>query len=131
MRKQRRRSASQQLRSWSVTFFATSLVQCFYFLNPKLPASSHLLCLYRLACVKLGRKPKLLVVSWEGSILSFISFMYLILLEHMIWFVCYQHSLSEIPKRFVLRLTPYSTIFQSCWEGAIMPWVLTSIFRRK
>ena len=37
--------------------FATLIVQFHYFLNPKLPASSHLLCLYSSACVGPDRKP--------------------------------------------------------------------------
>ena len=31
--------------------FATQIVQFLYFLNPKVPASSHLLCLYSSVCV--------------------------------------------------------------------------------
>ena len=37
--------------------FATQTVQFLYFLNPKFPAISHLLCLYRSVCVRAGRKP--------------------------------------------------------------------------
>ena len=36
---------------------ATVIVQFLYFLNPKFPASSHLLCLYSLLYVEHGRKP--------------------------------------------------------------------------
>ena len=35
----------------SAFVFATRIVQFFYFLNPKFPACSHLLCLYSLVCV--------------------------------------------------------------------------------
>ena len=37
--------------------FATRLVQFLYFLNPKFPASSHLLCLYSFICVGSVQKP--------------------------------------------------------------------------
>ena len=37
--------------------FATRIVQFLYFLNPKFPVSSHLLCLYRPICVGPVRKP--------------------------------------------------------------------------
>ena len=39
----------------------------FFFLNPKFPAFSHLLCLYKMICVGPGRRPKLLVFSCKGS----------------------------------------------------------------
>ena len=55
MRKQRRRSATAMLISAFV--FATRIVQLLYFLNPKFPASSHLLCLYRPVCGGPVRKP--------------------------------------------------------------------------
>ena len=43
----------------SAFVFATGIVQLLYFLNPKFPASSHLLCLYRSVCrVKPGPKPQ-------------------------------------------------------------------------
>ena len=38
-------------------FFATRIVQFLYFLNPKFPACSHLLCLYRTVCVRHVRNP--------------------------------------------------------------------------
>ena len=38
-------------------FFATRIVQFLYFLNPKFPVSSYLLCLYRPVCVGPVRKP--------------------------------------------------------------------------
>ena len=38
-----------------------------FFLNPKFPVSSHLLCLYRPVCVGPGWKHKLLVFSCTGS----------------------------------------------------------------
>ena len=37
---------------------ATRIVQFLYFLNPKFPASSYLLWLYSLVCVRPGRKPE-------------------------------------------------------------------------
>ena len=37
--------------------FATRIVQCLHFLNPKFPASSHLLCLYSSVCVESVCKP--------------------------------------------------------------------------
>ena len=50
MRKQRCRSASLLLISTFV--FATRIVHFLFFLNPKFPASSHLLCLCSLVCVE-------------------------------------------------------------------------------
>ena len=47
--------------------FATRIEHFFYFLNPKFPASSHLLCLYSLVCVGPVRKAKLLVFLSAGS----------------------------------------------------------------
>ena len=41
----------------SAFVFATWIVQFLYFLNPKLPASSHLLCLCSSVCVVPVRKP--------------------------------------------------------------------------
>ena len=55
MRKQRRRSASQKLMGAFV--FATWIVQFLYFLNPKFPFSSHLLCMYSSVCVRPNWKP--------------------------------------------------------------------------
>ena len=37
--------------------FATHILQFLYFLNPKFPASSHLLCLYSSVCVEPVQKP--------------------------------------------------------------------------
>ena len=54
MRKQRHRSA-------------TWIVQSFFYLNPKFQASSHLLWLYSLVCVRPGRKPRRPVFSERGS----------------------------------------------------------------
>ena len=39
----------------------------FRYMNPKFPASNHLLGRYRPVCVGPGRKPKLLVFSRTGS----------------------------------------------------------------
>ena len=52
-RKQRRRSASQWLRSWS----APRIVQCLSFLNLKFQVSNHLLWLYSPVCVGPGGNP--------------------------------------------------------------------------
>ena len=41
----------------SAFVFATRIVQFFYFINPKVQASSLLLCLYRSVCVGPVRKP--------------------------------------------------------------------------
>ena len=51
-----------QLRSYtakliSAFVFAIRIVQYLYFLNPKFPVSSHLLCLYSLVCVGPVWKP--------------------------------------------------------------------------
>ena len=37
--------------------FTTLIVQSLYFLNPRLPASSHLLCLHSSVCVRPVHKP--------------------------------------------------------------------------
>ena len=46
-------------------------VQLHFFLNPKFQASSLLLRLYKLVCVRPGRKPKLLIFSCEGSVMTY------------------------------------------------------------
>ena len=52
----------------SAFVFATRIVQFLFFLNPKFPASIHLLCLYRPVCVGPGWEHKLFVFSRTGSI---------------------------------------------------------------
>ena len=47
--------------------FAIRIVQSLFFLNPKFPASSHLLWLYSLICVGPGLKPLGKVFSCCGS----------------------------------------------------------------
>ena len=42
----------------SAFVFATRIVQFLYFLNPKFPVSSHLLCLYSWVCVEPVRRPR-------------------------------------------------------------------------
>ena len=64
MPKQRRRSASQLI---SVFVLAIRIVQSLYYLYPKFQASSYLLWLYSLVCVRPGRKPRRLVFSERGS----------------------------------------------------------------
>ena len=49
--------------------FATWIVQFLYFLNPKFPASSHLLCLYSSVCFKPVRKPHCLFSHEAAHIL--------------------------------------------------------------
>ena len=51
----------------SAIVFTTWIVQSLYFLNPKFQASSHLLWLYSLVCVRPGRKPRKPVFSQRGS----------------------------------------------------------------
>ena len=51
----------------SALFFATNKVQSLFFLNTKFPASSHLVWLYSLDCVRLGRKSRRPVFSQRGS----------------------------------------------------------------
>ena len=48
--------------------FATRIVQFFFFLNPKLQASSHPLWLHRQLCVAPCRKPRSPVISCRGLI---------------------------------------------------------------
>ena len=64
--------------SWAVTaqlisafVFALRIVQSLFLLNPKFQASSHLLLLYSLVCVRLGQKPRRPVFSQRGSIYIF------------------------------------------------------------
>ena len=54
VRKQRRRSAAKLISAFVV---ATRIVQFLYFLNPKFPVTSPLLCLYSTVCVGPVRKP--------------------------------------------------------------------------
>ena len=50
----------------SVFVFATKIVQSLYFPNTKFQASSYLLLLYSLVCVRPGRKPRRPVFSQRG-----------------------------------------------------------------
>ena len=56
MQKQRHRSASRSPLI-SAFVFTTRIVQFLYFLNPKFPVSSRLLCLYSPVCVRPVWKP--------------------------------------------------------------------------
>ena len=47
----------------SAFVFAIRIVKSLYYLNPKFQASSHLLCLHSLVCVRPGRKPRRPVFS--------------------------------------------------------------------
>ena len=47
--------------------FATRIVQSIFYLNPKFQASSHLLWVYSLVCVRPGRKSRRPVFSQRGS----------------------------------------------------------------
>ena len=51
----------------SAFVFATRIVQFLFFLNPKIQASGHLLCLYRTVCVRHGWKPRRPVFLRHGS----------------------------------------------------------------
>ena len=51
----------------SAFVFATRMVHFLYFLNPKLPDSNHLLCLYRPVCVRPGRYPKQRKLEVKGT----------------------------------------------------------------
>ena len=51
----------------SAFIFATPIVQSFFFLNPNFQASSYPLWLYRLVCIRPGRKPRGPVFSLRGS----------------------------------------------------------------
>ena len=52
----------------SAFVFAKWIVQFLYFLNPKFPASSHPLCLYRLVWVRPGGKPHCVVAHCKDFI---------------------------------------------------------------
>ena len=54
----------------SAFVFATRIVQLLYFLNLKFPASSNLLCLYSLVCVRSVQKPHCWFSHDMGSYLS-------------------------------------------------------------
>ena len=58
---------ADQLRC-AFVFATTRIVQSLYFLNPKFPASSHLLRLYSPVCVGPGRKPRRPVFHNEAHI---------------------------------------------------------------
>ena len=51
--------------------FATHIVQPVYCRNPKFQDADRLLCLYRLVCVGLCRKPRRQIFSRRGSIITF------------------------------------------------------------
>ena len=51
----------------SAFVFATRIVQSLFYLNTKFQASSHLLWLYSLVCVRPGQKPRRPVFSERGS----------------------------------------------------------------
>ena len=52
----------------SAFVFATRIIQSLFYLNPKFPASSHLLWLHSPVCVGPGWKPRRPVFSEQGSI---------------------------------------------------------------
>ena len=62
----------------SIFVFATQIVKFLYFLNPKFPASSHLLCLYNLVCFG----PFQMVFSLHGSIKD--NFAYFCIKTHVV-----------------------------------------------
>ena len=67
--------------------FATQIIHFLYFLNPKFPASCHLLCLYSLVCVGPVRRP------------HFIGFL-------MMWLkclVCFRYSRKSLPRVKISR----------------------------
>ena len=51
----------------SAFVFGTYIVQSPFYLNPKFQASSHLVWLYSLVCVRPGQKPQSPVFSQRGS----------------------------------------------------------------
>ena len=53
--------------SFAVSSFSTQIVQSFFFINPKLQASRHILQLYSPVCVGPGQKPQRPVFSQRGS----------------------------------------------------------------
>ena len=65
MRKQRRCAVPAQL--ISAFIFARQTEQLLFFLNTKFQASSSLLCLYRLICVRPGRKPQRPIFSRRST----------------------------------------------------------------
>ena len=68
MRKQKRRSAlGSFVKLISAFVYATQIEQSLFFLNPNFQASSHLLWLYSLVCVRPSRKPRRPVFSCRGS----------------------------------------------------------------
>ena len=60
----------QRLRSAVLTafVFTTEIVPSLNILNPKFPASSHILWLYGPVCIRPGQEPRKQVLSWPSSI---------------------------------------------------------------
>ena len=57
MRNQKQISFAVTAKLINAFVFTTEIVQFLYFLNPKFPASNHLLCLYSSVCVRPLQKP--------------------------------------------------------------------------
>ena len=92
---------ADQLRSYceadiSAFDFATWIVQFLYFLNPKFPASSHILCLYSSMCLRPVQKPRFSLVTAH---------------LHIPW-TC---SMSQHNSHFVLHNLYTCIHFISCW----------------
>ena len=73
----------------SAFVFATSIVQCLFYLNPIFQASSHLLWVYSLVCVSSGRKQRRPVFSQRGSIDSLFNVAFQAYGQEVEAFVCF------------------------------------------
>ena len=62
-----RKQRCRPLKLFSAFVFATSIVQCLYFLNPKVQASCYLMWWYSPVCAGPGRKPRRQFFSRRGS----------------------------------------------------------------
>ena len=74
----------------SAFVFATQIEQFLYFLNPKFPASIHLLCLYSWVCIGPCRKSRRHVFMCHGSGDRIMLCLLMPLIEKL-HFVCMQH----------------------------------------
>ena len=87
----------------SAIVFATQIVQSFFVSNRKFQASSLLLSLYRLVCVRPGRKLRLVFFLGKGSLIDDV-----ILLKDMLENIIIFHAKSEKNNHVTKSLTTYS-----------------------
>ena len=113
---------ADQLRSWAVPFFfATKIVQPLFFLDPKFPASSHLLMLYH----PVGQ-------SWGPSLKS-LRQVYLHCGIHMSFFnaadmcLCCWHNAKSRTSFHLAQLGKVNSIYKTL-KVTYLPWILITSF---